>query len=344
MPFTAVCPNCGTRLTAPDAVRGKKVRCKKCDEKFVAEPVVGEDDEVAPPAKPDKAAARSRRYEDEDEAPRGKSVRSRRPDDEDDDDAPARRRSRDDDDDDEDDDDEPRAKGKPAGKKKVKKKKRGSPALMPAVIGLGAVVLIGGGIGVYYGLLKEKPAEPPPPVHLEVLTPPIMGNPIASGPGGAAAVKPAINWIEYSSPDGLFTAKFPVEPTHSTPTVQGPTGPVPTNQYLAESPQLIALVASAEVPGFQADMPQKDIDRALDAACDALVKRFPGAQQVGRTNITHQGFAGRDVGISAPDGSGGTARVFIANGRMYSLMAATKVGKPDPANVRTFFDGFKVQT
>jgi hypothetical protein len=46
MAFTTVCPNCDARLSAPDTVRGKKVKCKKCGEPFVARPAPAtEDDE-----------------------------------------------------------------------------------------------------------------------------------------------------------------------------------------------------------------------------------------------------------------------------------------------------------
>jgi hypothetical protein len=64
---------------------------------------------------------------------------------------------------------------------------------------------------------------------------------------------------------------------------------------------------------------------------------------VGKKEIKHQGEPGREVGLDAPDGSGGTLRVFLANGRVYGLMYATKGSKPDPASVRTFFDAFQAQ-
>ena len=79
MPFATICPNCDARLTAPDTVLGKKVKCKKCDEPFVArlaaEPEDEEDD------RPAKAAAGKRRpaRDDDDEAPARKPSKARRP-------------------------------------------------------------------------------------------------------------------------------------------------------------------------------------------------------------------------------------------------------------------------
>jgi hypothetical protein len=295
MPFATVCPNCDARLTAPDAVRGKKVKCKKCNGAFVARPAADpEEDEDARPAK---AAARSRRDED----------------------------------------DEPRPKGKKKGKGK---KKKGSPVLLFVLVGVGALVLIGGGLGVYFGFIKEdKPKD----------TPVAQGDG-AKGPlpkaGSGEVVKLDITWVDYSAPDGTFTAKFPKEPTHSTPMVQGPDGPIPTDLYAVSDPQFVAVAVTADLPGVPAGqpIPQQAVDQALEAACNAMVQQVPGGQQVSRTTISHQGNAGRDVVIAAPNGSGGTARVFIANGKIYNLLFAAKAGKPDPATVSTFFDGFKLQS
>lgn len=115
MPVVA-CPNCSTRMTAPDSAAGKKVRCPKCQ---AAVPIPAGDefevvDEPAPPPKPAKKKPvvveddepprkkRSRDEADEDNRPRNK--RRRDEDDEDEDDRPRKKRRRDDDD----EDDEPR--------------------------------------------------------------------------------------------------------------------------------------------------------------------------------------------------------------------------------------------
>jgi hypothetical protein len=74
MPFTTICPHCDARLTAPDAVRGKKFTCKKCDERFVARPAVDrEDDEDDRPRS--RRSGRGRGRDDEDE-PRSRGGRS----------------------------------------------------------------------------------------------------------------------------------------------------------------------------------------------------------------------------------------------------------------------------
>jgi hypothetical protein len=315
MPFPTVCPNCDARLTAPDTVLGKKVKCKKCDEPFVAKRASAEDEDERP-AKPAKTGSRSRR--DDDSPPSRKAAKATRPAD------------------DEEDEDEPRPKAKKKGKKK---KKQGSPVLLFVLLGIGALVLLGGGgAGVYFAFIHEPDKKTEPSG---------TAGDVPKGPGGKGgpAIPMNITWIDYTAPNGTFTAKLPQQPIHTSPTVQSPAGPIQAELYQADSPQFVAVVVSADIPGVQPGqaLPQAQVDQALEAACNGMVQRLQGAREVSRTTISHQGNPGREVVIAAPDGSGGTARVFIANGRMWNLMFVNKRGKPDQATLSTFFDGFVVQ-
>jgi ferric-dicitrate binding protein FerR (iron transport regulator) len=57
MPTIARCPACGQELQLPDSLRGKRVRCGKCQEVFTADPT---------PEEPLSAVARERRNYDRD--------------------------------------------------------------------------------------------------------------------------------------------------------------------------------------------------------------------------------------------------------------------------------------
>ena len=46
--FTTVSPGCEASLNAPDTLTGKKVKCKKCGESFVAKPAIEVDDDEPP--------------------------------------------------------------------------------------------------------------------------------------------------------------------------------------------------------------------------------------------------------------------------------------------------------
>jgi hypothetical protein len=48
MPIQTACPGCGTPCLVPDALRGKKVRCKKCQQVFLTDPPDPEPIEVEP--------------------------------------------------------------------------------------------------------------------------------------------------------------------------------------------------------------------------------------------------------------------------------------------------------
>src|SRR5438552_802864 len=95
MSLEVVCPSCRTEFTLPNLLKGKKVRCKKCDYSFVAgqggkEEVatvtpVGADDRV----QLDRPASRPRRPPEDDSEPPRRRARS------DDDSEPPRRQPRD---------------------------------------------------------------------------------------------------------------------------------------------------------------------------------------------------------------------------------------------------------
>lgn len=52
MPFVAECPSCGQKLKVPDNLAGKKVRCSKCANSFLAETITADAPIPAPPPRP----------------------------------------------------------------------------------------------------------------------------------------------------------------------------------------------------------------------------------------------------------------------------------------------------
>src|SRR5438552_17728040 len=105
MSIKALCPGCNTSYTLADTLRGKKIRCKKCQEVFVAEEAAPEDEEAS--AEPEEAEAaedrpargrtaitdRRRTRDEEDEAPATRRRAGEDEEEEDEDDRPARRRA-----------------------------------------------------------------------------------------------------------------------------------------------------------------------------------------------------------------------------------------------------------
>lgn len=121
--FQTTCPNCDATLNAPDNVEGKRVKCKKCGDPFVARPV-DDDDEPRRPSKP--AAKKAARRDDEDDAPPRRSAKAGR--------------------------EEP-SKPKKKGKRRPPPKQ--TPVLLFTLLAVGAVLLIGGAAGLYFFVLKD---------------------------------------------------------------------------------------------------------------------------------------------------------------------------------------------
>lgn len=365
MPFSITCPSCDSRLTVPDALAGKRVKCKKCDEPFVARRPGGDDEEdEAPPArsKASKPAARPRREEDdedepprkasrrpaddeddEDEAPRKKPAKAaRRPaddEDEDEDERPSRKR----DEEDEDDAEEPRPKGKKGkkGKGKKGKKKAGSPVLLFVLIGVGALLLLsGGGVGVYYAFFKEDKKGDTPVAKGG----PGPGSIPAPGPGPKAG-PPAVDtsaWVEVNEPAGRYRAKFPAAPQ----AMNQQAGPVQMKIHM------LTVEATKEMFGsLHAPLPdpaqRKGVtdDQLLDQMSEMAKGQARGGTVSSTKPITYQGFAGREMVMNAPKGEKGLVvfRLLIAGNRTIMLMAGGETATADSPRIKAFFETLKIE-
>jgi hypothetical protein len=327
MPLTIACPKCDARLQAPDTVRGKRVKCRKCGETFVARPV--DDDEDDRPSRPAaKAAAKPRPRpvgdDEDDDRPRRPARASRRDEDDSggDEDRPRRRRR--------DEDDEPRPRGK---KGKKKKKAAGPPVLLLVLIGVGALVLIGGGIGVYFAFIKEeKPADnavakaggPPPVTQLGL-----------GGPGAAGA------WVEQHDADGRYRIKFPSAPRTQNVTQQTPAGPVTLKVYLAGGQTEAFVCTHQQLPADRAGVSD---DQILDRAIEGAKLQAQGATAGPSHPITYQSQPGREVTMTFPGKKGMMIiRVLLAGDRVIALSALGETATADAPRVKQFFDSLKIE-
>jgi len=339
MPITIACPNCDTRLEAPDDIEGKKVQCKKCGERFRARAVDVDDEDDRPARRATRSASKSRprpTADDEDEDERssrrtGKASRRREDDDRDDreeDEDRPRRGSRDKDD----EEDEPRARKK----KGKKKKKAGPPVVLLLSIGIGVLVLIAV-IGTYFSLTGDK-ADPSAPTGGPVTD--AGGGP---GAGGGLAGHPDLpGWLEFADPNGQFKAWFPRKPA-------GPTKqqwPLPNGEqaeptmYTLEIGGGMYAVAHLVVPGREPGAPAEPL---LDESIAGGIPWTKGAVVKGRTNITHQGFPGRQAVLEYPGVQGATIlRVILAGNRMFVLLARGENFAADTPKVRGFLDSLKI--
>jgi hypothetical protein len=309
MSFTTACPNCDARLQAPDTVEGKRVKCKKCGEAFVARPL---DDDEDRPAR-SVAKTRPRQVEEDVERPRKSSKSAHRPNDEDEE--RPRRRARD-------EDDEPRPKSKTKGKKK---KKAGSPVLLFVLLGVGALVFVGGGIGAYVYFSDEKKAD----------------DSNAKGGTTADTSTPGKGgWVQHVDAEGKYRVLFPTQPQPQTHTSTFQGMQVTFKAMVGQLGQVIYGVHSAPLPD-----PGMDPEAALAAAEQHFQAEMPpGVKITDKKDVIHAGVKGREFGVSVQNGAiTGVTRIFVANGRICSIEVLGAGVQPDSPNVKRFFDSLKFE-
>jgi hypothetical protein len=335
MPITIACPNCDARLEAPDEIEGKKVQCKKCGEKFRARPVEEDDVDDRPARRAAKSAGKSRHRpaaDDEEVDERssrrtGKASRHREDDEADrDEDADRPRRSRDEGDEE--------AEPRPRKKKGKKRKKAGPPVVLLLSIGIGVCVLIAV-IGTYFHLSGDK-SDPSAPT----------GGPVSekgAGAGGEPAGNPDLpGWPEFADPNGQFKVRLPRKP--DAPTKQQwalPNGEqAEPTIYTMEIGGGMYAVAHLIVPGREPGAPA---DPVLDEAIGGGIPWTKGAAIKSRTNVTHQGFPGRQAVLEYPGVKGSTIlRVILAGNRMFLVLARGENFAADNPKVRGFLESLKI--
>jgi len=206
MAIKITCPGCKSTLTLADELRGKKVRCKKC-ETAVKVPDAAETAVKVPDANVGK-----RKRAAEEEVPQKSNA------------------SASDDDTDEDEEDRPK-------KKKKKKSQKGiSPVMILAPVFV-LILLIVGGVSAFFLTRDSGPAKQPPPIAKvepkqdeEVQKPQIFakiqdGNPAKKGGTGIVssirgAVYRAERKVELANINKMYTAFILETPNRSQVTLE----------------------------------------------------------------------------------------------------------------------------
>lgn len=333
--FTTVCPGCEASLNAPDTVKGKKVKCKKCGEPFVAKPAKASDDDPAerktvkmksppPPVK----SRRDEADEDDmtDEAPSLKGKKSKKRDQ--DEDTEVMESMRDEDDEEE---DEPKPKKKKGGGKKKSKKKESSPMLL-ILIAVSAIVLIGGGIGAYFMFFNDE-SKP--------TTPSTKGGTSTENTkqGGATAV--AAGWVDVHDPEGRFRIKFPSQPQVLNRKEQSPLGEINVKMHVMGSQTELFVCGHVPMP---ADRPGITDEQLLDAFLEVSKAKEKGEQISEPKTIQFQGFTGREFTAPMPGKKGMVvARAILAKDRVIVLGSGAENATADSPRVKAFFESLKIE-
>jgi predicted Zn finger-like uncharacterized protein len=187
MSFPIACPNCDARLQVPDELAGKRVKCKKCGNSFVARTP---DNEEELPSRPTRKAETAK--------PRLRPV-----DDHEDDDADA--------------EDEPRPKSR-----QNKRLKPPAPSALTWILtGIACLLIIGG--GVFAAIYFSRESKPNATVVQNDNEPPTQPGP-SVGPLAGSPLNLA-EWVEHVEA-GKYRVKFPLAPEIESRDDQAEIGPV----------------------------------------------------------------------------------------------------------------------
>lgn len=343
MPFPITCPACQTTSPCPDQFAGRKVKCKKCGQAFVAkntadEPDIVDDAEVlddaelveepkpkpkAPPLPKPKVKAPPRRDEDEDDedeapAPKAKSKRPR--------------------DEDEDEDEAPRKS------KKKQAAAKGVPPMAYVLMALFGLLLLGGGTGLaYWAVTYEKE---PTQLAADKLAPPPGGPPqgLAMGGGGG---QPKNNgnagWVDVRDAEQRFSVKFPQKPVTRMQKQPLPTGEmIDVKLYAVEIPQEVFIASGSDTQAPPGTTPDTLLDTATDLISLSLAAK--GVVRAKRT-INYQNFPGRELEVVVNEAAGFVmiARLIIANDKVYTVMTGGLGVTTSSPRVKTFFESLKIE-
>ena len=343
MPIPVVCGSCGTKLVAPDAAAGKKVKCRKCQAIIPVPEAVAEEFEfvedapvvAAKPLAPAKPKPKPVVVVDEDEfefdtAPKKKAKAAIAVDDDEVDETPAPKKKskpklvRDEDDDEAEEDDAPKSKNK-KGKKPAKKK--ANPLLL---VGIGAVALVAVGfLGtmIWYVAFREK-------------TTTTAGTSITAAPGGAAARDPLAGWTKFDKVGYTAYFKDSLGAPQSISNVQQ--GVKLETLAVGEGPGsrngMLAVTTEFQPAAFE--VVKKNPSQAFDNGVKGMTRN--GTIQSTK-DLTVEGNPAREVKMRQNDGSEGIIRMVLAHNRLYIYGVIDPRISETSEVYKTFFENFKLK-
>jgi len=147
-------------------------------------------------------------------------------------------------------------------------------------------------------------------------------------------------WGRFSAEEDGFSVLVAGDPDRRTIEEELPEGKVESHYLMFARGGVQYAVARVELPaaGRGEDL------AVLERAGAALVERVQGELLEGK-GISASGYVGQRLEIEAGDGSVLQARIILANGQLYTLMAGMGEGQEGlQAEVDSFFASFKITT
>jgi hypothetical protein len=153
-------------------------------------------------------------------------------------------------------------------------------------------------------------------------------------PAGSAA-QPA-KWSDYSYAKEGFAVSAPKEPAFSTKTVQTEAGPVEMHFYQAEvGGGLLLVVASRLHP-----KDKRNAQRVIADSAEGAVAAVNGTLTAQKA-ITLGKYQGTEFEV-ATERSHNRNRVYVANRKIYQVLAIAPVNRPFPLETDQFQQSFRI--
>lgn len=150
----------------------------------------------------------------------------------------------------------------------------------------------------------------------------------------SACAKPA-TWTEYSYPAWGFAASF-LTPPQTTDTPAGGGQPHSFQATTQNSDATLTLIAAAADNSASTKTPDQD----MTAVAHSMASGVNGTLR-GLTNITLGPVAGREFMIDVDRQPTQRVRVFVANKRIYQVVAVATKGTDDPQAL-AFLNSFRI--
>lgn len=323
MQISFECPNCDARLTGSDSIAGKKIRCKNCDKVFVARPAAERDRRTH---SDDDDSPRSKRpKQDSEETSRGSRARK---------DAPKtsdRRGTK-------------AESTETAGRKKkssrATERQKKSPLLLVGAIAIGAVVLIGGGIGGYFAFFHGPKTNSSNSDNSRNITPAPPDGPTKQIDANVS------QWTLITDKACRFQIRFPGNPKKS-----GQDSKISVTNDISSTTQY-ELWDSAAQMGFDCYCWTYGSDLSKEKQ-DKMLGEFEYDQKLNKntiskaTDITHQDYVGKEFHIKQEDALGTQTIIyrfiFVGNRKFMLELFSRSQLSPDSTVLRAFFNSLVIE-
>jgi len=145
-------------------------------------------------------------------------------------------------------------------------------------------------------------------------------------------------WVEFTSPDGSFSASFPETPEEQTQSIDTAAGPITLHGFTVDRGYIAYAVMYSDFPSDL--IQQGDPDLLLDGGVDGAVTNVQG-NLVSKTTISLDGHPGREFTIES-DAQQVTVkgRIFLVDNRLYQVIVVIAEGGSFESETAKFLDSF----